>query len=58
VRRRRVRDLRNDRIGEVMATKLKGTVLYLRPVGGGVEWEAPADGVEDVEQVPSALGAA
>lgn len=50
--------MRNGRIGEVMATKLKGTVLYLRPVGGGVEWEAPADGVEDVEQVPSALGAA
>lgn len=31
-----------------MATNTKGTILHLRPVGGGLEWEAPANKVQDV----------
>jgi hypothetical protein len=53
--RRLVRDLSNNRIGEVMAENIKGTRLYLRPVGGGLEWEAPADEVQDVD--PMAVAA-
>ncbi len=48
VQRRRVRDLLNNEVGEVMAENAKGTLLYLRPVGGGIEWEVPVDKVEDV----------
>lgn len=49
IQRRQVRDLSNNRIGEVMATNVKGTILHLRPVGGGVEWECPVDQVQDVD---------
>lgn len=47
-RRRLVRDLINNEVGEVMAENVEGTRLYLRPVGGGIEREVPVDKVEDV----------
>ena len=51
-RRRLVRDLQQNKVGEVMDENREGTVLYLRPVGGGIEWEAPANEVQDVEPSP------
>lgn len=57
-RRRLVRDLQQNKVGEVMDKNREGTVLYLRPVGGGIEWEAPANEVQDVDpaqpEVPAA----
>ncbi|MCQ4084628.1 hypothetical protein NGB36_29645 [Streptomyces sp. RB6PN25] len=41
------RDVRTDRIGVVMA--VVGGRTYLRPLGGGREWETAAD---DVVPVP------
>lgn len=40
-----VRDLTRDKVGEVMAVGSCGR-LHLRPVGGGVEWEAEPGTVE------------
>lgn len=52
IQRRLVRDRMRNRVGEVMAANAKGTVLYLRPPGGGLEWEVPADQVQDLPQAP------
>lgn len=54
--RRRVRDLLNNKVGEVMDDKFKGAVLFLRPVGGGVEWEARADKVKDLDRPQPSSG--
>jgi len=41
------RDVRTGRVGEVMADPAAPTyVYYLRPVGGGREWEVPRESVE------------
>jgi len=56
--RRLVRDLANKRVGEVMAKNITGSRLYLRPVGGGIEWEVAVDEVEDVVPLPDCGDAA
>lgn len=48
--RRLVRDLSN-RVGEVISQNHSGDGLFLRPVGGGLEWEAQVDEVQDVDPV-------
>lgn len=48
-RRQLARDAER-RIGEVMGPPFPGsTVVNLRPVGGGLEWDAPADEIEYVD---------
>jgi hypothetical protein len=49
IQRRLVRDVEQNKVGEVMDENRAGDRLFLRPVGGGVEWEVFADGVEDVD---------
>lgn len=45
--RQLARDIQTGRVGEVMADPAAPTyVYYLRPVGGGREWEAPRESVE------------
>lgn len=41
------RDIRSDRVGEVMA-KPEGVtrMFWLRPVGGGIEWDVPKQFVQ------------
>jgi hypothetical protein len=47
------RDLRDDRVGEVMAEAstpgAKGQ-YWLRPVGGGTEWPVPVQEVEVLDR--------
>lgn len=44
------------RVGEVMDRRTLGErhLVYLRPVGGGLEWSAPADEVVLVEDLEAA----
>lgn len=49
-RRELVRDMASNRIGEVMERRRIGLVerVWLRPRGGGLEWDVPADQVQPV----------
>jgi hypothetical protein len=49
IRRRLVRDLSSNRVGEVMDENRAGDRLFLRPVGGGREWEVDIDRVVDLD---------
>lgn len=44
------RDTRNGKEGEVMDSNQNGTLLYLRPVGGGLEWEVETEHVEIIKR--------
>jgi hypothetical protein len=46
------RDIRSDTIGEVMATpeQIGISTFWLRPVGGGYEWQVPRQYVQIVER--------
>lgn len=55
------RDVRSDTVGEVMATpeQIGINTFWLRPVGGGYEWQVPRRFVEIVkraEPAPAARG--
>lgn len=51
-RRDLARDTRNDRVGEVMAEPGQASRknYFLRPVGGGREYEVPREYVEIIER--------
>lgn len=46
--RRLARDIRDDRVGEIMDQRQtsQGSIYDLRPVGGGREWEVPREFVQ------------
>lgn len=48
--RERALDTSTDRIGEVMERRGigRGERVWLRPVGGGIEWEADGENVQPV----------
>lgn len=53
-RRDLARDTRDGKVGEVMDANHNGTLLYLRPVGGGIEWEVPRERVEIINRAKAA----
>lgn len=44
------RDMSSGKVGEVMDENHNGTLLYLHPVGGGLEWEVKTEHVEIIER--------
>lgn len=50
------RDIRSDTIGEVMATPQQPGIstYWLRPVGGGYEWQVPRQYVQIIERAQAA----
>ena len=56
-RRRHVaRDTRTDKEGEVMDETSDGALIYLRPAGGGTEWEVPREFVQLLDGEPEVPG--
>lgn len=56
VQRRLVRDVEQNKVGEVMDENRAGDRLFLRPPGGGIEWEAAAGDVEDLNPAQPQAG--
>ncbi|MEY9909759.1 hypothetical protein ABIA35_006002 [Catenulispora sp. MAP12-49] len=50
------RDIRSDTIGEVMATPGQAGIstFWLRPVGGGYEWQVPPRYVQIIKRAEAA----
>lgn len=53
-RRQLARDKRTDRVGDVMAEPSDASYgkYWLRPPGGGYEWDVPAEYIELLGDVP------
>ena len=50
------RDIRSDTIGEVMATPDQAGIntYWLRPIGGGFEWQVPRQFVQIIDRAEAA----
>lgn len=50
------RDIRSDTIGEVMATPDQAGIstYWLRPIGGGFEWQVPRQFVQIIDRTEAA----